>query len=71
MKKTKTKRGEIADQFRKMKVGQTIFFPIDKYNPQTIRATPSSTLYKERAAGMKWITEFDVRGKRIAVTRVL
>lgn len=71
MEKTKTQRGEIKSRFLEMKVGETIFFPFDKYNPNTIRSTPASTLSYAVAQGMKWITKTDPFGKRVAVTRVL
>lgn len=71
MEKTKIKRGEIAEKFRSMEVGETIFFPIDSYNPNTIRSTPHTTLHKELADGKKWITKYDPFGARVAVTRVL
>jgi len=67
----KKKRTTIADTLRAMKVGDTVFFPFDQYNPNTVRATPGTTLYKERAEGRKWITKTDIFGKRVAVTRVL
>lgn len=70
MEKTKSRRGEIKDRFLKMKVGDTIFFPFDRYNPSTIRSTPASTLYNEVAEGMRWTTKTDIFGKRVAVTRI-
>lgn len=71
MEKTRTKRGNIKERFLRMNVGDTIYFPFDEYNPNTIRSTATTTLYKEVAEGMKWITKTDTFGKRVAVTRVL
>jgi hypothetical protein len=71
MEKTKSKRGKIAEIFRKMNVGDTVFFPIGEYNPSTIRSAPVSILYKEYAEGWRWKTKFDPFGKRIAVTRIM
>lgn len=71
MTKSKARRGDIKDRFLKMEVGDVIFFPFDQYNPNTVRATPHSTLYNELAEGKKWMTRTDLFGKRVAVTRVL
>lgn len=71
MEKARIKRGFIKDRFLGMKVGETIYFPFDEYNPNTIRSTATTTLYKEMSEGMKWTTKTDIFGKRIAVTRVL
>lgn len=70
MEKTKTQRGEIKSRFLEMEVGDTIFFPFDKYNPNTIRSTPASTLSYAVAEGMRWTTKTDIFGKRVAVTRI-
>lgn len=71
MEKTKSKRGEIAAILRKMKIGETVFFSLEKYNLNSVRSAPASTLHKEYAQGWRWSTRFDPFGNRLAVTRIL
>ncbi len=66
----KSQRQFIAEQFRNMKVGDVIQFPLSDYNPSTIRATPSSSLLKEMSEGWKWRTRANLPNKSIDVMRI-
>lgn len=72
MKKTiRTASGGVAEEFRKMNVGEVIVFPMDKYNPLTVRNTPSASMINERVKnGKKWKTSTDFDDKCVYVTRV-
>lgn len=46
-------------------------FPMLKYNPNTVRNAPSSTMLNERVkTGKKWITSTDMEDKCVYVARV-
>lgn len=60
----------IADEFRRMEIGEVVRFPMSQYNYNTIRATPSTTLVKERIEGMRWRTKINFDDRCIEVTRI-
>lgn len=60
----------IADEMRDMQVGQIVQFPLDKYNYNSVRATPSTTLVPERAGGKKWRTRVNYDEKCTEVIRI-
>lgn len=63
--------GGVAEEFRNLKVGEAIAFPMDIYNPNTVRNTPSASMLNERAKfGKKWITSTDMEDKCVYVARV-
>lgn len=49
----------IADEFRRMNVGDVVRFPADKYNYNSIRSTRALHLCQERMAGQRWKTRID------------
>lgn len=59
----------IAEEMRDMAVGDVVNFPLDKYNYNSVRATPSTTLVPERAEGAKWRTRVNYDTKCTEVTR--
>lgn len=59
----------IAEEMRDMEVGDVVSFPLDKYNYNSVRATPSTTLVPERAKGAKWRTRVNYEDKCTEVTR--
>lgn len=59
----------IVDEFRRMNVGDVVRFPADKYNYNSIRSTPSTSLVQERMAGQRWKTRIDFDNKCVEVTR--
>lgn len=59
-----------TEELRQMNVGDVVHFPIDKYNYNTIRATPSTSLIPERMNGWKWKTKIDIDNKIIEVKRI-
>ena len=67
--KVRTAIGGISAELRDMAVGETVIFPIEKYNYNSIRSTPS-TLVEERAEGWRWTTRVDFDDKCIYVRRV-
>lgn len=60
----------IAEEFRRMEIGEVVQFPMAQYNYNTIRSTPSTTLVKERLDGKKWRTKINFDEKCVEVTRV-
>lgn len=63
--------GGIAEEFRNLSIGEVIMFPAQKYNMNTVRNTPSSTMLNERMTmGKKWITSTDMEDKCVYVARV-
>lgn len=60
----------IAEELRNMEVGDIIQFPIDKYNYNSVRATPSTTLVPDRAAGKAWRTRLNIKDKCTEVIRI-
>lgn len=61
----------VAAEFRKLRVGDIVLFPIDSYNYQTIRSTPGSTMVPEVInEGRQWKTKLDRDNKSVAVIRI-
>lgn len=61
----------VTAEFRKLNVGEIVLFPIDSYNYQTIRSTPSSSLVPEvMNEGRQWKTKLDRANKSVAVLRI-
>lgn len=60
----------IADELRDMQVGDVVRFPLNKYNYNSIRSTPSTSLVNERAEeGREWKTKINYEDKCVDVTR--
>lgn len=61
----------VAQEFRRLKVGEIVLFPIASYNYQTIRSTPGTTMVPEVLnEGRQWKTRIDKANKSVAVIRV-
>lgn len=60
----------IAEEFRRMEIGEVVQFPTAQYNYNSIRATPSTTLVNERLEGKKWRTKINFDDKCVEVTRL-
>lgn len=61
----------VAQEFRRLKVGEIVLFPISSYNYQTIRSTPGTTMVPEVLnEGRQWKTRIDKPNKSVAVIRV-
>lgn len=61
----------ITEEFRSMKVGETVRFPLSKYKYSTIRATPSTSLVNERIEeGRNWRTQINKDEKCVDVVRI-
>ena len=62
--------GKIADELRKMNVGDIILFDVENYNYPTIRSAPGTIMVKERMKeGREWKTRDDYDNQDIAVLR--
>lgn len=73
MKKKKTPRTAelgIAEELRNMKVGDVVQFPIPKYNYNSIRSSPFTTLINETLEGRKWKNRVDYNNGNVVVTRI-
>lgn len=63
--------GIIAEEFRRMDVGDIVLFPVSSYKPTTVRSTPSATMLKEvLEEGRQWSTMLDKENKSVAVLRI-
>ncbi|MDE7464956.1 MAG: hypothetical protein K2M59_03645 [Muribaculaceae bacterium] len=61
----------VTDEFRGMKVGEIVLFPISSYNYQTIRSTPGTSMVPEVLnEGRQWKTRLDRENKSVAVLRI-
>ena len=69
-KKKKIADGKAVDEFRQMKVGEVVLFPLERYSYAYIRDIPSGVLVKEMCEGCKWRTRIDRAAEAIEVTRV-
>lgn len=70
MEKTiKTATLGIAEEYRKMEVGDSVRFPLPPYNYNSIRVAPTTTLMAERLEGRRWKTEIDNESRSVIVTR--
>lgn len=71
MEKTKrTATLGIAEEFRRMVVGEVVQFPLAQYNYNSIRSTPSTSLVPERMEGKQWKTKLDFDNKCVEVIRI-
>ncbi len=59
----------IAEEFRRMLVGDIVHFPLAQYNYNSIRSTPSTSLVPERMEGKQWKTKLDFDNKCVEVIR--
>lgn len=60
----------ITEEFRNMKVGETVRFPLSKYKYSTISATPSTSLVNERVEeGRSWRSKINYADKCVDVIR--
>lgn len=61
----------VAEEFRRLKVGEIVLFPIDSYNYQTIRSTPATSMVPEAMnEGRQWKTRLDKANRSVAVIRI-
>lgn len=60
----------ITEEFRKMNVGDIVHFPTSRYNYNSIRSTPSSSLVNDRINGKSWRVRIDFENKCVIVTRI-
>lgn len=61
----------ITDEFRELGIGEVVLFPVNKYNFQTVRATPATSMINERMnEGREWKVKLDKGNKSIAVLRL-
>ncbi|MBD5231910.1 MAG: hypothetical protein HDS66_07150 [Bacteroidales bacterium] len=60
----------ITEEFRKMKLGEVVRFPCDKYKYNSIRSTPSTSLVNEMMEGKRWKTKLNFEDKCVEVTRI-
>lgn len=60
----------LAEEFRRMSVGDEVRFPLEKYNYNSVRSTPSATLKNlQIMEGRQWIQRIDMDTKSVIVTR--
>ena len=62
-------RGPV-EEYRDMNVGDVVRFPLDKYNYNTLRVLPSTSLVPDRVDGKSWKTRINYPEKAVDVTRV-
>lgn len=62
-------RGPV-EEFRDMNVGDVVRFPLDKYNYNTLRVIPSTSLVSDRVDGKNWKTKINYLEKAVDVKRV-
>lgn len=60
----------ITEEMRNMNVGDVVLFPLDRYNYNSVRATPSTSLVPDRAEGKRWKTSVNYEQKCTEVTRI-
>ncbi len=60
----------IAEEFRRMEIGDVVQFPTAQYNYNSIRATPSTSLVNERMEGKRWRTKINFDNKCVEVIRI-
>lgn len=63
-------QGGIAEELRSMEVGETVQFPIPKYNYNSVRTAPGTTLISERLEGRRWKHKLDYDNRCVTVTRI-
>lgn len=59
----------IAEELRNMEIGDVVQFPIPKYNYNSVRTAPGTTLVAERIEGRRWKSKMDYDNKCAVVTR--
>ena len=70
-KKVKIATGAMVEEFRKMKVGESVSFPNENYNSASVRSYNSgNALLKYREKGMSWKTHLNRENKTVIVTRI-
>ena len=69
IKKFRIAVGQMGDELRKMEIGETVRFPFDKYNYNSVRSAPAS-LWAERSKGMQWRTRANYDEGCTEVTRI-
>ena len=68
-KRIRTATDDATVEFRKMKIGETVRFPFDAYNNNSLRSLPSSALANDRKQGKSWKTRTDFKEGCVFVTR--
>ena len=61
--------GGIAEEYRKMEVGETVAFPLAQYNYNSVRSASGTTLVPEKLKGWRWSCHIDYGRKCVFVTR--
>lgn len=69
-KKPKIATGGISDEMRKMDVGDVVLFPLEKYNYNSVRATPATLMQERVIEGKRWKTGVNYEKKSVEVTRI-
>ena len=59
----------IAEELKNMEIGDVVQFPVPKYNYNSIRTSPGTTLVAETMEGRKWKTKKDIDNRCVLVTR--
>lgn len=59
-----------VDEFRSMKVGDVVRFPIPQYNYNTLRQMPATSCINQTFEGWKWTIKKDFDNKCVDVTRI-
>lgn len=60
----------VAEEYKRMEVGDVVLFPASDYPANTVRCTPNTTLLNKVLEGCKWTTRVDPANKSIAVLRL-
>ena len=61
----------VTEEFRRLKIGEIVLFPISSYNYQTIRSAPGTSMVPEVLnEGRQWKTRLDKANKSVAVLRI-
>lgn len=60
----------IAEELRNMEVGDIVQFPVTKYNYNSIRSSPTTSLIVEKLEGRRWRTRMDYDTGNAIVTRI-
>ena len=68
--KVKVATGGIAEELKKMEVGDTVSFPLPKYKYNSVRSATCTGSIDERVVnGKRWKTNLDSENKLVNVTR--
>lgn len=68
-KEIKIATGEIAAEMRALAIGESVAFPLDKYKYNSVRASPSTTLVRDRLDGKRWSTRLDLENGCVVAKR--